>query len=339
MDVDSEVDEILEKFKIQDLKSDGTLKFPELKLVLYDDKKKIEQVTNQFVFEKPIGNVHPFFMANVKLNFDNGNINEYLVQVDDTILLENIVLLNSLWTEPNPLTELSDIPQFKVYISSMFRVKSNLYSFYEENLKKLVFFSLSLFKSVMKLVIKGVLKKKETINTGETNDELLAINEIVQHNIEIISKIVLNKLKKYKINVLKYLNNNIYQIPDGIIFSTSREITKKYKMDYESDFKSFGQFLKKNVSTDHGNFYIVVKQRGQSNEAEVILGDFNSYLRCTFDYKIKKNKIDCITRKKKIQDFFNGLFVKVSRGGSKRRYKKRRTKRRNKKTKSRFKSN
>lgn len=330
---------IIESLKVRD--TSGKMNFPQLKLTIYDknyDKESIN-LTNDNVFGKQIGNKYPYFLFNINFNVNILSISNFIIKVSSKILLENILLLNTLWkqnkknNEKIVITEENQIKPFINYILSRFRIKNNLYDFYDENLKKLVFFSQTFFEEFIKVMIKEKEFDPKKINKGETNEKTILINTIARSNIKNIAEMLIIKTPNYTISAIKYSDTNIYQINNGIISLNEQSLKdepslklKTYISDYETDLKLFYTYNSNPVKT-LGNFYVFIKC--QINQTDVFFGDFNSYLEGKIDIlQIEDEGILCEKRRKRIDTYRNRLF-----GGSKTKNKRGRKKRRSKRIK------
>jgi hypothetical protein len=123
--------EIIETLKVRDIS--GKMNFPQIKLTIYD--KESVSLTNEIIFGNQIGNKYPYFLFNINFNVIS-NIGIFIIKIPIKVLLENILLLNTLWkknnNEKNLITEEDQIKQLINYISSRFRIKNALYDFFHK---------------------------------------------------------------------------------------------------------------------------------------------------------------------------------------------------------------
>jgi len=302
---DSTLNEFVESLKIHD--TSGTLAFSQLKASVYD--KESLDITSETIFGKQIGNKYPYFIFNTKFDIDSLNI-KFIAKVPAKILLENILLLNTLWKKPG-ITEEAQIQPFVKYILSRFRIRNAMYDFYSENLKILAFFSSSLFEEIIKVMISENIIKPKEINRGETDKKVGLINTIICDNIKSAVTFLTKKLHKYTISGVVYGDNNIYQISNGIIVMNSTP--QAYMRDYDEDLKSFNSYKSKT----YGNFYIFVKS--QSKQTDVFFGDFNCNLKCSLAvFQPLDEESLCERRRKNINTYRIKLFGGSTRKRSKR---------------------
>jgi hypothetical protein len=277
-----ELSEKLKKLKILDINENNTA-YPKLKISLlghtYEVKvDKVFVVNSSFIFgplaKKQKINKLPFFVCNMLLKVDL--FQKALLHVSDDILLESIVIINSMYNKKD-ITKLSDIKAFKKYLSYHF-LKNISFDFYVDNLQKLMFF----FEKLFTEFLKELLKTNSLIETDDLNE----IDDIVRKNIKTIIEILTKTSFEYEIKNVQALPDNIYQDNFGIIDISGKarlnqdtnRVYKKYVVDFNNNLKKVVPFFKKKFN--HGNFYIVVKNNS-------LCGSFHSFIFC--DLREKKN--------------------------------------------------
>ena len=197
------LDEKLEKMKIKDIETDK-LGYPTLKLtVTYSKDSIIADVDNIFIFGSSVKNIpkinrFPYFVCYMLLT----EIEKSFQKIPDEVLLESINILNEIYKKKD-ITTLVEVESFKKYISSYRFFKNISYDFYFNALKKLCFFSETLFKEVLKEKLK-TSPVKANLNTpidGNTTDELMTIDTYISENMKTIRDILLFQTSdKYKIS-------------------------------------------------------------------------------------------------------------------------------------------
>ena len=326
-DMENEKNNYLDKLKVVPVVK-GSKDYPTFNLMIINktDKKKIK-VTSKFIFGDSIGSSLPFFVFNIELKTIATLFTKIFLKIPDEIMLENIKLLNKLLKgKPNLIEDLSKIKEFKSYLASFSFIKNKLYEVYKEFLKKLFFFSKSLFEAVFEEFRKYRMKNKNSkiddIINGSNFDELQKIDDIIRGNINFINEILFKKIPGYDISEYNGDNvnsGNLYQITGGVL-DLDKSSVDLYKIDYNADLDLLKEKVgkEKRGSTLAGNFYILMKC--VQNDKTDFVANFNSYINCLVTKKESlSEKITCKNRVKWMGEFWEGFRLK--RGGRSRKRK------------------
>jgi len=328
----NEKNEYLDKLKVVPVKGStkvkGTKDYPTFNLIINNTDNKKIKVTSKFIFGDSIGSSLPFFIFNIELKTIYDLFLKIVSKIPDEIMLENIKLLNKLLKgKPNLIEDLSKIKEFKSYLVSFSFIKNKLYEVYKEFLKKLFFFSRSLFESVFEEFRKYRIKynnksskKIPDILNGSNFTELQKIDDIIRENINYINELLFKKIPGYEISGYSGTNANtanLYQIVGGVLVLDKSSVDL-YEVDYNADHELVKEKISKNL---RGNFYILMK-RVQTDETDFV-ANFNSYINCIVTKKESlSEKLSCKNRLKLMGEIWEGF--QVTRGGRTRKRKPRR---------------